>query len=133
MDNSKLIKAREFYELTQDGVPKNEAAKKIGMSLRSILDSNEYATIVSVGSAIERDRLKNEIEQVKRKQIKSYSKLLDKGEELMDEAETLQDKILAQKNHRDNLQTGVIESTIDWDGENRNQDDMNNILEGIVL
>lgn len=133
MDNTKLIKAREFYELTQDGMPKNKAAKQVGMSLKSIENSSEYSAIVAIGSAIERDKLKQEIEQVKRKQIKSYSTLLDKGEELMNDASTLEEKVLAQQNQRANLQTGVVESAVAWDGEDRNQDDLGGVMEAVIV
>lgn len=133
MDNTKLIKAREFYELTQGGMEKAKAAKQVGMALRTIENSQEYNTVVAIGSAIDRDKLKQEIEQVKRKQIKSYSTLLDKGEELMNDASTVEEKVLAQQNQRANLQTGVVESAVAWDGENRNQDDLGGVMEAVIV
>lgn len=133
MDNTKLIKAREFYELTQGGMEKVKAAKQVGMALRSIENSQEYNAVVTLGSAIERDKLKQEIEQVKRKQIKSYSTLLDKGEELMNEAKGIDQKILAQENQRKNLGTGVVEKAVAWDGENRNQDDLGGVMEAVIV
>lgn len=133
MDNTKLIKAREFYELTQGGMEKTKAAKQIGMALKAIENSQEYNAVVALGSAIERDKLKQEIEQVKRKQIKSYSTLLDKGEELMNEAKGIDQKILAQENQRKNLGTGVVEKAIAWDGENRNQDDLGGVMEAVIV
>lgn len=135
MDQTKLLKARQYYDKTQDGADKKAAALEIygSKSVQKIENSPEYIAVVSAVSQLQREELKKDLEQVKRKQLKSYSNLLDKGEELMNEAKTVDAKILAQENQRKNLQTGVVESAIAWDGENRNQDGMDNVLEGIVL
>lgn len=82
---------------------------------------------------MEKEQLKVEIEQAKRKQLRSYTRLLDKGEELMDEAQTTEEKIAAQANQRANLSTGVVSEAVDWAGENRNQMDGSNILEGVII
>lgn len=135
MDQAKLIKAREYY----DRVGKGENKKEVALALygrkntRDIESTPEYLAIVAASSQVEKEALRRDIEQVKRKQIKAYSKLIDKGEELMDEAKTTQDKILAQQNQRANLSTGVISEAIAWDGENRNQNDYGEIMEGIIV
>lgn len=133
MDQARLIKAREYYDQVQSGVPKKDAAKNVGVALQRIEKMPEYLAIVSAASQVEKQELKKDIEQIKRKQIKSYSTLLDKGEELMNEAKTVEEKVLAQRNQRDNLSTGVVESAIAWDGEDRNQDDLGDVLEGVVV
>ena len=51
----------------------------------------------------------------------------------MNEAKGIDQKILAQRNQRENLKTGVVENAIAWDGENRNQDDLNDVMEAIVV
>ena len=52
---------------------------------------------------------------------------------MMDEAESMDDKIKAQANQRANLSTGVIENAIAWDGEDRNSQNLGDVLEGIVV
>lgn len=135
MDQAKLIKAREYYDLVQGGQDKTSAALSVynKKNIKSIESSEEYMTIVAVASNLEKEELKKDIEKLKRKQISSYSKLLDKGEELMDSAETLQDKIAAQANQRANLGTDVLDRALAWDGEDRNKNDLGDILEGVIL
>ena len=135
MDQAKLIKAKEYYELTKAGKTKEEASLELfgKKSPAKVEESQEYLAVLSAASALEKAELKKEVEQIKRKQIKAYSNLIDKGEELMNEAKTLEDKMLAQNNQRKNLQTGIVENAIAWDGENRNQNDLGDILEGVIV
>lgn len=134
MDAAKLIKAKEYYERTRGGEDKHAVALELyGKKGGMIEKTPEFLAVVSAASKVEREQLSHEIEQVKRKQIKSYSSLLDKGEELMNEAKTTHEKILAQENQRKNLTTGVIENAIAWDGEDRNQNDLGDVLEGVIL
>lgn len=133
MDQAKLIKAREYYDKVQSGTPKEEAALAVYGKKTSVEKTPEYLAIVSITSQLEKEELKKEIEAVKRKQIKSYSTLLDKGEELMNEAETVQDKIAAQENQRRNLSTGVVSEAISWDSEDRNSNDLGDVLDGVII
>lgn len=134
MDQAKLLKAREYYDQVTGGTPKEEASLAIyGKKNCSVEKTPEYLAIVSAASQVEKQELKKEIEQVKRKQIKAYSNLLDKGEELMTEATSVQEKIAAQANQRENLSTGVITEAISWDGEDRNQNDLGDVLEGVIV
>lgn len=134
MDQAKLIKAREYYDQVVGGTPKEEASLAIyGKKNCSVEKTPEYLAIVSAASQVEKQELRKDIEQLKRKQIKTYSKLLDKGDEIMDQAETLQDKLAAQANQRANLSTGVVSEAIAWDGEDRNQNDLGDILEGVIV
>lgn len=135
MDPAKLIKAREYYDRKAQGEDSKSAALAVygRKSVEKIESSDEYLTIVAAASQLEKEKLRQEIEQVKRKQIKSYSNLLDKGEELMAEATTTSEKIQAQANQRANLQAGVVSEAIAWDSEDRNKTDMGEILEGVVL
>lgn len=135
MDSAKLIKAREYYDLVQGGAAKKDAAlatfKK--RDVKMIETSPEYLAIVSAASQVEKAELRKEVEALKRKQVKTYSNLLDKGNELMDEANTVEEKIAAQANQRANLTTGVLDSAIAWDGEDRNQNDLGDVLEGVIV
>lgn len=135
MDPAKLIKARQYYERVQGGENKTSAALTVygKKNVQNIEQCPEYLAIVSAATQVEKEQLKKEIEQAKRKQLRSYSKLLDKGEELMEAAETTNEKIAAQANQRANLSTGVVSEAIAWDGEDRNSQDLGNVLEGIVL
>lgn len=135
MDSAKLIKAREYYDKVASGEDKKAAALAVygKKDSKSIEQTPEYLAIISAANQVQKEELRKDIEAIKRKQIKTYSDLLDKGNELMDEATSVQEKIAAQANQRANLSTGVVESAIDWAGENRNQDDLGDVLEGIVL
>lgn len=134
MDTARLIKAREYYDRTKGGEDKKEVSLELyGRKTYPVEKTPEYLAIVSAASQVEKEELKKEIEQVKRKQIKSYSNLLDKGEELMNEAETVEDKIRAQANQRANLTTGVVSEALAWDGEDRNKNDLGDVLEGVIV
>lgn len=135
MDSAKLIKAREYYDKVAGGEDKKAAALAVygKKDSKSIEQTPEYLAIVSAANQVQKEELRKDIEAIKRKQIKTYSDLLDKGAELMDEASSVQEKIAAQANQRANLSTGVVESAIDWAGENRNQDDLGDVLEGVIL
>lgn len=134
MDQAKLIKAREYYDRTTNGEDKKAVSLELfGKKGCQVEKTPEYLAIVSAASQVEKEKLRQDIEQVKRKQIKSYSSLLDKGEELMNEAKTLQDKIAAQANQRANLSTGVVREAISWDSEDRNQNDLGDVLEGVIV
>lgn len=135
MDSAKLIKAKEYYDRTTAGEDKKTVALELfgRKNIKTIEEMPEYTAISSIGAQLQREELKKDIEAMKRKQLKSYSKLLDKGEEMMDEAGTLEEKVIAQRNQRENLTTGVVERAIAWDGADRNQLDSGDILEGVVL
>ena len=135
MDVPKIIKTREYYDRTIGGEDKQSVALELfgRKNVDTIEKSPEYLAIVSAASQVEKEKLKQEIEQVKRKQIKSYSTLLDKGEELMNEANTTEEKIAAQANQRANLKTGVVSEALSWDGEDRNQNDLGDVLEGVIV
>lgn len=135
MDVQKLIKTREYYDRTTGGEDKKSVALDIfgRKNTTSIEKTPEYLAVVAASEKVEKERLRQEIEQVKRKQIKSYSTLLDKGEELMNEASTVEEKVMAQANQRANLSSGVVENAIAWDGENRNQSDLGDVLEGVII
>lgn len=135
MDIPKLIKAREYYDRTIGGEDKASVALDLfGRKNTDVVEkSPEYLAVVSAASQVEKEKLRQEIEQVKRKQIKSYSTLLDKGEELMNEANTTEEKIAAQANQRANLTTGVLSEALAWDGEDRNKNDLGDVLEGVIV
>lgn len=136
MDETKMLIARKYYERVGAGEDKGEVAKDLmgkKKDVARIENSDEYLAIVSTAAQLEKEELKKDIEQLKRKQIKTYSNLLDKGEELMAEAEDFKEKIAAQANCRANLDSSVIDRALDWDGEDRNKIDSGDVLEGIIV
>lgn len=134
MDIPKLIKAREYYDRVRSGEDKTEVAMSIygKKNVQAIEQTEEYLAVWGAAAKVEKEELRLDIERAKRKQLKSYTKLLDKGEELMDEASTIQEKIAAQANQRANLSSGIVSEAVDWAGEDRNHVDDGNILEGIL-
>lgn len=136
MDETRMLIARKYYERVGAGEDKELVAKDLlgkKKDVARIENSDEYLAIVSAASQLEREELKKEIEQVKRKQIKTYSNLLDKGNEIMDAAETVQEKIAAQANQRANLGSDVIDRAIAWNGDDRNKNDLGDVLEGVIV
>lgn len=136
MDQGKLIKAREYYDLVKiEGKPRGEAAIQVygEKNTKLIEETPEYLAIVAAASQVEKAELRTEVEQLKRKQIKSFANLLDAGEKILASAETVDEKLAAQANQRENLRMDVVDRALDWDGENRNQNDLGDVLEGIVI
>lgn len=135
IESSKLYKTKQYYERVQAGEDKQSVALEIFGRKRTgtIESSEEYQAIVGAKADIERQMLKEEMEMAKRRQLKAYNKLLDKGEELMESATTTDEKIKAQANQRANLTTGVITEAASWADENRNQQDFGNVLEGVII
>lgn len=121
--------------MVKGGSDKTEAALAVfkKKSVQSIESSPEYLTIVATASKIEREELRQEIEAIKRKQIRTYSDLLDQGNEIIKSADSIEEKIAAQANQRANLSTGVVENAVSWMGEDRNKNDLGDILEGVIL
>lgn len=136
MDETKMLIARKYYERVGAGEDKGEVAKDLMGAKKDVVrieNSDEYLAIVSAAAQLEKEELKRDIEVLKRKQIKSYSSLLDKGEQLMAEADGFKDKLAAQANQRANLGTDVIDKALAWDGEDRNKNDLGDVLEGVIV
>lgn len=136
MDETRMLIARKYYERVGAGEDKGEVAKDLMGTKKDVVrieNSDEYLAIVSAASQLEKEELKRDIEVLKRKQIKSYSDLLDKGEQLMAEADDFKDKLAAQANQRANLGTDVIDKALAWDGEDRNKNDLGDVLEGVIV
>lgn len=133
MDQAKLIKARKYYDLVHSGTPKADAARSVKIPVAVVEKSPEYMAIINAVAQLEREQLKHELEATKRKQLHSYSRLLDEGEKLMDEAESVEDRIRAQANQRDNLNVGVVSEAIAWNSEDRNSSDYGDVLDGVIL
>lgn len=134
MDSTKLIQARQYYEKVAGGEDKKSAAFAVigRKKFELVEETDEYKAIVSAALNLEKDELKRDIEKVKKKQIRSYSKLLEDGDKMIDDAASIEEKVIAHRNQRENLGSGVIEKAIAWDGEDRNKD-YDNVLEGIVV
>lgn len=134
-DPRELIKAREFHDLKLDGMAEKDAALQVygTAKLSSIQETPEFLAVKAAVVKAQQEQLAQDIAHLQSKKVKAYSLLLDKGEELMAEATSLQEKAAAQANQRANLGVGVIEAAMSWNGEDRNQEDLGDILEGVVL
>lgn len=131
-----MIVARKYYERVGAGEDKTKVAKDLvgtKNGVAKIENSDEYLAIVSAAAQLEKLQLKNDIEKLKRKQIRTYSNLLDKGEEILEQATTTQEKIAAQANQRANLGIDTLDKAIAWDSLDRNSNDIGDVLDAVIV
>lgn len=129
MNTDALMVAREYYDKVTAGGDRKKVAKDLGVTI-AIERSPEYRAIITAMADLERDQLKYELEMTKRRQLHAYTKLLDKGEELMEQAKTTEEMIKAQSNQRANLQSGVVDDAATWEIPSTNT---GNVLDGVVI
>ena len=127
-----LKTAKEYIALVLNDVPRKEAASRFKLSPATIEKSDSYLTLHGTMVSTHRQALTAELEQLQLKKTKAYSTLLDEGNRLMDEAETIDDRIKAQENQRRNLDVNLIEQAQAWNSEDRNHSDPD-LPEGIIL
>lgn len=132
MDPAQLLLARKYFDLKLEGKPEGEAAVEV-YGTRALQETPEFLAVKAAVIKAQKEQLEQEVSNLQAKKVKAYANLLDKGEELMEEATTMSEKAAAQANQRANLGVGVIEDAMSWNGEDRNQIDDGDILEGIVL
>lgn len=132
MDPSRILQARKYFDLKLEG--NEEAAVEVyDGNLLAVQDTPEFLAVKNAVIKAQKEQLQQEVSNLQAKKVRAYANLLDKGEELMEEATTMSEKAAAQANQRANLGVGVIEDAMSWNGEDRNQIDDSDILEGIVL
>ena len=135
INNKELIKAREYYDLVESGKSRKEAAliaygNKAPFRIEA---TEEYIAVINAVARVQQIELAQEIEETRRKQLKHYSKMLDRGDEIYEQAETTNEKIAAQANQRANLELTLVDKNLAWNSENRNDVDMGDILEGVLV
>lgn len=140
MKNKSLAQIREFYTRTAiDGEAASSAYKDVfglksasSTEIAKLRESDEYNMVAHAVDQVIMARLKNEVEAVQRKKVRMYSSLLDKGQELIDAAESTDEQLAAQKNQRENLNVEFFDAF----SENRNTNpskDFSDVLDGIII
>lgn len=138
MGKTKLKDAKDYIALTLEGKSKKDAALQVlgkndPQTIRTMENSEAYQILINTMANNHKVALAAELQNIQTATLKAQSKLLEQGNQMMDEAETLDDKIKAQENQRRNLETSVVDKAQDWAGPGRNKDATDNLLEGIVI
>lgn len=139
MGKTKLKDAKDYIALTLEGKSKKDAALEVlgrndPQTIRTMENSEAYQILINTMANNHKVALASQLQDIQTQTLKAQSKLLEQGNQMMDEAETLDDKIKAQENQRRNLETSVVERAEDWAGINRNKDANGaDLLEGIVI
>lgn len=139
MAKTKLKDAKDYIALTLEGKSKKDAALQVlgrndPQTIRTMENSEAYQILINTMANNHKVALASQLQDIQTQTLKAQSKLLEQGNQMMDEAETLDDKIKAQENQRRNLETSVVDKAEDWAGINRNKDaGAADILDGIVI
>lgn len=139
MAKTKLKDAKDYIALTLEGKSKKDAALAVlgrndPQTIRTMENSEAYQILINTMANNHKVALASQLQDIQTQTLKAQSKLLEQGNQMMDEAETLDDKIKAQENQRRNLETSVVDKAEDWAGINRNKDaGAADILDGIVI
>lgn len=134
-----LKDAKDYIALTISGTSKKDAALQVlghndPQTIRTMENSEAYQILINTMANNHKVALASQLQDIQTQTLKAQSKLLEQGNQMMDEAETLDDKIKAQENQRRNLETSVVDRAEDWAGINRNKDaSSSDILDGIVI
>lgn len=139
MGKTKLKDAKDYIALTLEGKSKKDAALAVlgrndPQTIRTMENSEAYQILINTMANNHKVALASQLQDIQTATLKAQSKLLEQGNQMMDEAETLDDKIKAQENQRRNLETSVVDKAEDWAGINRNKDaGAADILDGIIV
>ena len=139
MAKTKLKDAKDYIALTLEGKSKKDAALQVlgrndPQTIRTMENSEAYQILINTMTNNHKVALASQLQDIQTQTLRAQSKLLEQGNQMMDEAETLDDKIKAQENQRRNLETSVVDKAEDWAGINRNKDaGAADILDGIVI
>lgn len=139
MGKTKLKDAKDYIALTLEGKSKKDAALEVlgrndPQTIRTMENSEAYQILINTMANNHKVALASQLQDIQTQTLKAQSKLLEQGNQMMDEAQTLDDKIKAQENQRRNLETSVVDKAEDWAGINRNKDAGGaDILDGIVI
>lgn len=138
MGKTKLKDAKDYIALTLQGKSKKDAALQVlgrndPQTIRTMENSEAYSILYNTMVNNNKLALAKELESIKLKSLKSAAKLIDQGDQLLDEATTIDDKIKAQENQRRNLDLSITERAADWAGPDRNKAAQDDLLEGIII
>ena len=132
-----LKDAKDYIALTLGGKSKKDAALAVlgrndPQTIRTMENSEAYSILYNTMANNHKLALAVELQNIQKQSLKAQSKLLEQGNQMMDEAQTLDDKIKAQENQRRNLETSLIDRAEDWAGPDRNKA-AGDILDGIIV
>lgn len=137
MSKTKLKDAKDYIALTLQGKSKKDAAltvfgKNDPQTIKTVENSEAYSILYNTMANNHKLALAVELQNIQKQSLKAQSKLLETGNQLLDDAKTIDDKIKASENQRRNLESTITERAEDWAGPDRNKA-AGDIMEGIVL
>ena len=137
MAKTKLKDAKDYIALTLQGKSKKDAAlavlgKNDPQTIRTMENSEAYSILYNTMANNHKLALAVELQNIQKESLKAQSKLLQTGNDLIDQAETLDDKIKASENQRRNLESTIIDKAEDWAGPDRNKA-AGDILDGVII
>lgn len=132
-----LKDAKDYIALTISGTSKKDAALQVlghndPQTIRTMENSEAYAVLYNTMANNHKLALAVELQNIQKESLRAQSKLLAQGNQMMDEAETLDDKIKAQENQRRNLESTIVDKAEDWAGPDRNKA-AGELLDGIII
>ena len=132
-----LKDAKDYIALTLSGTSKKDAALQVlghndPQTIRTMENSEAYSILYNTMANNHKLALAVELQNIQKESLRAQSKLLQQGNQMMDEATTLDDKIKAQENQRRNLETSIVDRAEDWAGPDRNKA-AGDILDGVIV
>lgn len=137
MAKTKLKDAKDYIALTLEGKSKKDAAlavlgKNDPQTIRTMENSEAYSILYNTMANNHKLALAVELQNIQKESLKAQSKLLQTGNDLIDQAETIDDKIKASENQRRNLESTIVDKAEDWAGPDRNKA-AGDILDGVII
>lgn len=137
MAKTKLKDAKDYIALTLQGKSKKDAAlavlgKNDPQTIRTMENSEAYSILYNTMANNHKLALAVELQNIQKESLKAQSKLLQTGNDLIDQATTLDDKIKASENQRRNLESTIVDKAEDWAGPDRNKA-AGDLLDGIII
>lgn len=137
MAKTKLKDAKDYIALTLQGKSKKDAAlavlgKNDPQTIRTMENSEAYSILYNTMANNHKLALAVELQNIQKESLRAQSKLLQTGNDLIDQAETIDDKIKASENQRRNLESTIVDKAEDWAGPDRNKA-AGELLDGIII
>ena len=137
MTKTKLKDAKDYIALTLAGKSKKDAALQVlgrndPQTIRTMENSEAYSILYNTMANNHKLALAVELQNIQKESLRAQSKLLQTGNDLIDQAETIDDKIKASENQRRNLESTIVDKAEDWAGPDRNKA-AGDILDGVII
>lgn len=132
-----LKEAKDYIALTIAGQSKKDAALQVlgrndPQTIRTMENSEAYSILYNTMANNHKLALAVELQNIQKESLRAQSKLLQTGNDLIDQAETIDDKIKASENQRRNLESTIVDKAEDWAGPDRNKA-AGDILDGVII